>query len=199
MDFSLPALSNIGFLMVGLYLICINRRQPPSYRLLFGPLAIAVGTSSFIYHLHPTFTSKLIDISVIFLFLSFLVMINLYRMRLAVFNTKRLIELYLVCNLTTIILLYLTHLEAGVWLFVAFVVLIALTEFFLFATSFPRPDLILFVISIVVLAVAWQLRMIESVTILGRTVIISGHALWHGTVSICFLLIYYFHRQMSRK
>jgi hypothetical protein len=199
MDFSPAAISNIGFLVIGLYLILLNRREQPSYLSFFGPLAVAVGTSSFIYHLHPTMASKLIDISVIFLFLSFLVAINLYRMQRTSLNGRKLVGLYIACNISTVILLYTTRLEAGVWLFVVYVALAALTEFFLLLKVIPRHNLTLFALAIAVLAIAWQLRMIESIKVLNWTVVISGHALWHGLVSICFLLIYYFHRQMLRK
>jgi hypothetical protein len=199
MDFSPAAISNIGFLVIGLYLIFVNRREQPSYLSFIGPLSVAVGTSSFIYHLHPTLISKLIDLSVIFLFLSFLVTINLYRLRHAALHPKKLIGLYIASNVATIILLYFTRLEAGVWLFVIYVVLAALTEFLLLLKTVPRYNLILFALAIAILAIAWQLRMIESITVLSWTIIVSGHAVWHGLVSLCFLLIYYFHRRLRHQ
>jgi hypothetical protein len=190
------AWSNLAYVLVGLY-VWRSRQGGAGAARLFGPLALAVGLTSFAYHASFTFVFQVADLGSMFLLSSLLVVLNLRRA--GVTDTRRLVFVYIVINAVSLALLVALRkvgiLLFGLQLLAALVLEVQLRRGGRARTERFRQDrdLALALGSFAVSYVFWALDFFRLACDPSQHVF-QGHAAWHVINSSCFLLLSRYYR-----
>lgn len=125
--------SNLGFVVVGLWVLHLARKEGRAVAGLLGPIALATGVASTAFHATSTLFGQLADQSVMFLESALFVVLNVARVR--AIGARTLIAAYLALALGSIVLL-LRFETLGIAIFVAHVITFLGLELVL---AFRRP------------------------------------------------------------
>lgn len=119
------AISNLPYIFLGLYLV--SRKDKLAK--LFGIISILIGAASFFYDSTFTLLSQIIDLSVMFIFINFLIVLNLKRLKNI--KNKYLVSVVLISYLVFISITILLGGSSGRILFGIGVLLQIISEIYL--------------------------------------------------------------------
>jgi len=189
------AISNISFVIVGLYLLKLIRNKKSIY-LLFPVSAILVGITSFLYHASWTFFFQVFDVSSMFMLSCLLLAFNVWR--LGFIKEKMLPLIYALMVLASALSMIIIKGQWGEILFAIEVIILLISEIYL-AKRTQGTNYSNFFKALGIFAVAftiWSLDVKEIVCIKDNH-ILQGHAVWHILNSLCFIFLYKFYSQFK--
>jgi hypothetical protein len=187
--------SNIGYLLVGLYVIHLSKKTGGSKTLgSIGWIAIGVFLGSTAFHATGTFLGELADLGAMFIFASYAFCFNLWR--LEKYPTPLLLFLgTLMTSLGIAAMLY--HNPVGISFFTGIIVMVAVTELLNKRKSTSSIDYrhlkwlcLFFAVSYAI----WNLD-IRHIVCNPQNHWLQGHSLWHLLNSTCFYFLYRFYLQ----
>lgn len=181
------AISNVPFILLGIFIICKHRKTPLG--LAFGLCSIIIGVFSFIYDASFTYMSQYFDWMGMFLFVLILSLLNIRR--IVYVSNRNLMYLGAVILLTYSILSFIT--QQGVVFFGLGVIFIIFTETYLLISRKEKVNigwltaLMLFFIGIIARSLDLYGIICDSSNLL------NGRAVLHylSTISIMLLFLYY--------
>ena len=190
------AISNVAFVIVGIYLLEIMKDQPKIFY-IFPISAILVGITSFLYHASWTFFFQIFDVSSMFILSCLLLSFNIWR--LGLISTKKLIPTNLILVIISSLLMILIKGKSGEFIFGVEVVSVLILEFILFKRN--RDSIVYKYLnySIFTFALAFFIWImdVKEIWCLKENHIIQGHAVWHILNSFCFYFLYKFYLQFQ--
>jgi hypothetical protein len=190
--------SNLAYIAVGLYLLWICRREWRNALTAVGVTAVLVGIGSFIFHATGTFFGEVLDISAMYLISGLFITFNVKR--LYDWNDKKLLQLYVGISLASIALLIATK-HSGIPVFVLQVTIAGIMEIQLFRRKTVPTDYRQLIYLIVVFAISftfWALDIRKRLCNPDNH-LLTGHAVWHLSNSLCLLFFYRFHKQFQKR
>jgi hypothetical protein len=193
--------SNLAYIAVGVYLLWVCRHDRRNALTAVGVTGVLVGIGSSIFHGTGTFFGEVLDVSAMYLISGLFVTFNVKR--LLGWDDRKLIQLYVALSAASIALLIATK-YSGIPVFALQLVAAGVMEIKLFRRHRRerRPDsyrpMTYLIIAFAVAFTFWRLD------ISGRLCdpdnhILTGHAAWHISNSLCLLFFYRFHRQFQRR
>jgi hypothetical protein len=189
--------SNLGYVLVGLWLYVQFRTQSPSLWMGIIPItAIAVGITSGLYHASYSFVFQVTDLASMYLFSSFLVTFNLKRLVSMPDGVSYL--LYFGLFLVSFVAFMLLRKRSGFLIFAAQVlVAMALEAAAWFGAE--TANRLNYIVAIALLAVSLVFWIVDYK---GRFFdpddhVLQGHAVWHLLSAICLLFIYHYYLQFA--
>jgi hypothetical protein len=189
--------SNLGYVLVGLWLYVQFRIQSPSLWMGIIPItAIAVGITSGLYHASYSFVFQVTDLASMYLFSSFLVTFNLKRLVSMPDGVSYL--LYFGLFLVSFVAFMLIRKRSGFLIFAA-QVLVAMaleTAAWFGGETASRLN---YIVAIALLAVSLVFWIVDYK---GRFFdpddhVLQGHAVWHLLSAVCLLFIYHYYLQFA--
>jgi hypothetical protein len=191
------AWSNLAYVLVGLY-VWGSRRSGTGAARLFGPLALAVGLTSFAYHASFTFVFQVADLGSMFLLSSLLLVLNLGRA--GVRGGARLAGVYVAINVVSLALLVTVRGKVGLALFGGQILGALGLEAWLRLRGRARAEplrqdryLALSLACFAASYVFWALDFFRLACDPSQHVF-QGHAAWHVINSFCFILLSRYYR-----
>jgi len=196
--------SNLAYIFVGIYLIFISRKENNLLLKLIGPLAIICGLFSGIYHATFTHFWQAFDNGAMFIFALFLIVFNLYRLKIKYFSIRNLAILYVLLNIVSLSIFYYQKtffgINVGITIFALQLLTVLITEFFLYKKAQGNYKLDNLFIAFTILLIAWGIWWLDFLKIWcspSTAHIINGHAVWHILGSLSFVFDYKFYKQFS--
>ena len=192
--------SNLGYILVGVWLAWTARTAKSAAMRVFGPMAMVTGICSLVYHASNNYLTQVFDFIGMFFYVYLLVVINLRR--LSWVSQRRMWLLYsaLVVGSTALVhAMYLADLHYQMLIAIS-ALLIIVTEVLLYRRGDgERYSYKWFVAGLLTISVAQVFSLLD----ISRTwcepenLVLHGHALWHviGSISIVFTFLHY--RQME--
>lgn len=198
------AWSNLVFVLVGVYIFLNSRDHRNPLLKFLGPMAVLVGIFSFFYHASFTFIDQFLDLGSMYLFSSYVIILNIRRLKTQFFTTRKLLFSFLLLLSVSLLATYFirptNNFSIGYPIFGLQVLGIIILERRLYkqnANSYKIHNLLIafavfmlgFISLILDLLRIWcNPRMFH---------LINGHALWHILSSIAFLFVYFFYTQFD--
>jgi hypothetical protein len=185
--------SNIGYILVGLYLVRLAKRETQDGLGLIGVSSVIVGIGSTLFHASSTFLFEILDLLGMFLISGLLVVFNIKRL----FNASSLVIYSIYSVITTIsLLIMLQWREMGIPVF-AIQITIAITLELLLHLRRDEVTYKNFLIATGIFSVSF---LIWAADISGRLCIpdnhiLTGHAVWHLLDAIAIYYLYQFYAQ----
>jgi len=189
--------SNLGYVLVGLWLYAQFKVQSPSLWMGIIPItAIAVGITSGLYHASYSFVFQVADLASMYLFSSFLVTFNLKRLVSMPDSVSYL--LYFGLFLASFVAFMLIRKRSGFLIFAAQVLVAMALEVAAWFGS-ETASRLNYVVAIALLAVSLVFWIVDYK---GRFFdpddhVLQGHAVWHLLSAICLLFIYRYYLQFG--
>jgi len=189
--------SNLGYVLVGLWLYLQFRIQSPSIWMGIIPItAVAIGVTSGLYHASYSFVFQVTDLASMYLFSSFLLTFNLNR--LVSMSEAVAYLLYFGLFLASSAAFLLIRKRSGFLIFAAQVLVAMVLEVAAWfgGETASRVD---YVLAIALLAISVIFSIVDYT---GRFFdpddhVLQGHAVWHMLSAICFLFIYNHYLQFA--
>lgn len=195
------AWSNLAFLVVGVLLAFLSRKEQNLLPKLFGPLAIFIGLASFMYHASYTFVGQMLDLLSMFLLISFILIVDLRRTAWPFFSTGNSIVLFIVLNIVSTAVMYFVRViggfNIGILIFALQVALVLILEVYLLTKSHFTSRMIYLLGALAIAAagcVVWVYDYKRIWCDAATFHFINGHAVWHVLTAISLLFIYYHFR-----
>lgn len=189
--------SNLGYILIGLWLISRNRLRKSPLVKLIGVAAVLIGVASFAYHASFTFPGQVVDLASMFLFSSLLVVLNLRRIGWT--RQHHLGGVLVGLNVVSVVLLLVLR-KVGIFLFGGQVLLALYLEWRVRFTGravreVERPDwaLVGAAVAFVVSYVFWALDYFR-IACAPHEHVWQGHAAWHVVNASCFGFLYHYYR-----
>jgi hypothetical protein len=196
--------SNIAYVIVGIYLILISLREKSFLLKLIGPVAVLCGLTSGIYHATFSYFWQTFDNSSMFIFISLLLVFNLYRLKIKHVTARLLVILFILINFTSIIAFFyqkiLFGINVGVTVFAIELVAVLTTEGLLYTKAKVKYKLNNLLVAFALLLVGWGIWWLDYLRIWcdSKTFhLINGHALWHVLTGLSFIFVYKFYKQVT--
>lgn len=191
--------SNIAFLLAG---AALWRQEPPRSGTaagLFGPIALAIGVFSGLYHASSIFALQVLDNAAMFLFACLLLCLNLRR--LGALSSGAVLPLYLGLVGASIALMFVFP-ALGLptqAIFAAQIFAVLGTELRLLRSGGVETDYAFLVGAAAVFTASFALWILDQRRILcdPSNHIIQGHAVWHVGCAVCLILLQRFYRQFQ--
>jgi len=188
---------------VGVYIFLKSRDHKNPLLKFLGPMAILVGIFSFFYHATFTFIGQFLDLGSMYLFSSYLIILNLRRLNTHFFTTKKLICIFLFLLSASLAATYFirptNNFSIGYPIFALHVLVIIILEWKLYKrnTNYKIRNLLI-AFSIFMLGfTSLILDLLKIWCSPGTFHLINGHALWHILSGISFLFVYFFYIQFD--
>jgi len=198
--------SNLTYVFVGIYLIFIRLKSNNLLLRLIGPLAIICGLSSGIYHATFTHFSQTFDNGAMFLFSSLLIVMNLNRMKIKSLSVSKLILLYIVLNVISLMIFCfqkkLFGINVGITIFAIQLLAVVITEYYCNKKAEAKYKFNNLIVAFVILFVAWSFWWLDFLKVWCNPAtahFINGHAVWHILSSISFIFVYRFYAQFFKE
>jgi len=190
-------LSNLGFLIVGVWVIARARRHRRAAAGLLGWIAIATGIGSAALHGTNTLIGQFMDQGAMFLESAFFVVFGLWRWRR--WSRPRLVALYAALVLGSLGLM-LRFPTLGIALFVAHVVTFLAIELGLFVRDRGRTRYWAMLAAGGTFALSWGVWWLDLLRVWcdPDNHLFTGHALWHLLGALSFYFWYRYYEQFSR-
>ncbi|MFA6099105.1 MAG: ceramidase domain-containing protein [Patescibacteria group bacterium] len=190
------AWSNLAYLVAGVVIFYFSR-QEKIYLKAFGLLVLLMGLTSFLYHASYTFLGQMLDLSSMFLFSSYLLVLNFRRTGGKLFTIKNLAWFYILLNAISIAVMYYVRLlggfNIGIIIFALQVALVLLAEFYIFNKGHRGYDPKYLLIGLVIIAAAavfWMYDYTGKWCDTNYFHLINGHALWHVLTAVGLIFVY---------
>ena len=188
--------SNMAFVVIGLYIIYLARKENRPHLLPIGIVAQFLGVFSGLYHATGTFIGEWLDISSMILFTGTGIVYNLRRLFLI--PKRSMVLIFATLMLTSMVLIYYFE-KLGVVLFGMQFIGCALMELYLFSKAPVKANYFYFKAMVVTFLVAWGVWWLDIMKIWCNpdNHIFTGHAFWHVATSFTFLFVYHFFTQFK--
>ncbi|MBK8395365.1 MAG: ceramidase domain-containing protein [Leptospiraceae bacterium] len=194
--------SNLSYIFIGIFLLFkIRKKNTPRYLTLFPIAAILTGIASFLYHASFTFLFQFFDLSSMYLFSCILLVLNWQRIR--PLEISKLISLFFILILSSIILLYFFK-KYGILIFGLHLVIAICLEYriYLSQKSSKFSGLkyytnFLFAIFCFFLALFIWILDFKKIICYPDNHILQGHAVWHILTSFCYLFLFRFYDEIK--
>jgi hypothetical protein len=139
-----------------------------------------------------------------FIFALFLIVFNLYRLKIKYFSIRNLAILYVLLNIVSLSIFYYQKtffgINVGITIFALQLLTVLITEFFLYKKAQGNYKLDNLFIAFTILLIAWGIWWLDFLKIWcspSTAHIINGHAVWHILGSLSFVFVYKFYKQFS--
>ncbi len=192
--------SNLGYIIIGIWLWKKLAREKTGLVTLFGPAILGTGIASFAYHASYTFMFQVLDFMGMYLFSGLLLTLNLVRLN---WVSRRLaIPTYAACVLAGTLPFLVTSGAAGRSIFGIQVGLSMASEIYLFLRSRAaglNVNYAPYWKTLGIFVVAYSAWWIDTGNIwcIPSNHLLQGHAVWHLTNAFCFVTIATFYRQFK--
>jgi hypothetical protein len=192
------AWSNMGFVLVGIALVLRARRQNAAHLKLIGPIAIAVGITSFAYHASFSFAGQVFDLGSMYCLSALLIVMN--AQRLGSLKAAQVPKVFaaLVIGTTTLVVIFRV---IGIPLFALQLATALELERRARAASSKKVDYRGFLFALGAFAAAFAFWILDFSRLWcdPRSHWIQGHAIWHVLDAFVFAGIYRFYEQFELK
>jgi len=192
--------SNLAYVLIGLYLILNIKKSSSKLLYIFPLFPILIGICSFIYHASYSFWGQFLDLTSMFLFSSYLIILNLSRLK---FNLRKLFFIYFLINLVSLGWLYfhptMFSFNSGIIIFSLHIFSLFLLEYYIYKKMHNyslRPAMR----ALIIMAVAFMFWIFDLSRLWCHPIsfhYINGHALWHIINSFVFIYLYKFYQQFK--
>jgi hypothetical protein len=200
--------SNLWYILVGVSMIAFTRiplpgdksqtnifRCNPSYSIVFGIVTIAVGLTSFFYHVTLTLLGRWVDYMGMYAFASFLLVYNLKRLR--VVRGAAFAIVYATINISLAIpMIAIPSLVVKRVLFIGVLVLFLVLEGITFFVRQPKSIRTGYLMTaLAILAAATAVNLLdERGTMCNHASLWQWHAVWHFLTAVAMGIIYLYFR-----
>ncbi|HMV45691.1 MAG TPA: ceramidase domain-containing protein [Leptospiraceae bacterium] len=186
--------SNLAYIFIGFYLIWKNKNDSISSLKLVGPMAIATGIASFLYHASFTFFFQFFDLSSMYLFSTMILSMNLKRAKIIKKEYQHGTQFIILA--ASMLLLYIFK-PFGIPIFALQVLAGLILEFYIFRKMKEEITYSYYKLSLLFLVLAFVAWTVDFRRIICDPMnhILQGHAVWHILSSSCFLFLYKFYSQ----
>lgn len=188
--------SNLAYVLVGLVLFLVSRREPSRTLRFFAPAAVIVGSASLVYHASVAFVTQVLDFWGMYFYFLLLVGLNLVRM--GKLPGRRFFPVLWPSifgfTLLTVVVAKLGLPVQGIVL--ALVALTLATEV-LASRALPVPTHRWFFLTLAIITVATACSVADASRLFCTPTnhVIQGHAAWHALGSGALLSSYFHYRQ----
>jgi hypothetical protein len=184
--------SNLAYVVIGVVVLLRAHRDRRMDLAAIGWIAIVLAGGSMFFHGSSTALGEMVDLSMMYLFSTFVIVLNVKRL---LGSTARLWALAIAIFGATIVVL-VAYLPAGIPLFVTHVIVAGALEIRIRRVARVEGArygyLVLLVLFFAVAWTAWWLDILEIVCD-PHDHVFQGHAFWHVSNSFCFLWAYEFY------
>jgi hypothetical protein len=200
--------SNLGFVSVGVFILWRTVRRAPiadnaftnykPYPIIYGLALTITGVFSFFYHASLTKLGDYLDLLGIYVFVSFLLVYNIQRLRPLKLTTFS--GLYLIITVTLALALYFAYSLQHVYLAILIIATLSV-EAFIQRAQRPPIDIRWLLAALTIFglgAVVWQLGNTGPLPC-WPSVPFTWHALWHLAAATAAGLIYIYYRSEHTK
>jgi hypothetical protein len=198
------AWSNLVFVFVGVYIYLKSRDHKNPLLKFLGPMAVLIGIFSFIYHASYTFIGQFLDLGSMYLFSSYLIILNLRRLNKEFFTTRKLLFIFSLLIFTSFSATYfirtINNFNIGLPIFALQILVVLILEWQLHKRKVSNYKIHSILIAFVIFMFAFILWILDFLRIWCEPStfhLINGHALWHILSAISFLFVYFFYRQFD--
>ncbi len=193
------AWSNIAYIIVGLYVLYLAKKEARWNLWPGGATAIGIGIGSFAFHAYPNFYMEYADLVAMFLLSTYLLSVQLYR--LLEVNAALAVRIYFAILGASCVALWV-HKDIGIAIFAVQLVLATGVEVVLFRRhpkGQPRHQYRDFWTLIVVFLVALLIWVLDLTGVVcdPDNHFLQGHAFWHIINSTCLYWMYRYGRQFE--
>lgn len=190
------AWSNIAYLVIGVWILWLDRTPRRSALSAIGVASILVGLGSFAFHATATFVGEVLDISAMYLISGLFVVFNVRR--LWHWSDRQLLALYAALVASSSALLVMSRVS-GVPVFIAHVTVAGVMELMLYRRGDGTTRYLFLHLLIGFFAVSFAMWTLDTTGVLCApdNHIFTGHAFWHVSNSFCLLWCYRFHQQFA--
>lgn len=185
--------SNISFILVGLLVIYLSRKENHPHLTTIGFVGITLGIFSGFFHASGTQIGAWLDISAMHLFTGIGIAFNLKR-----FNGSRILLTFAIVFIPSTILIYI-HEWFGIILFgFQFIAALAL-EYMIYKKTGIKAEYGSLKAALGVVALAWGIWWMDLTKLWcdPSNHVLNGHAVWHLMVGTTFYFIYRFYTQFK--
>jgi len=184
------AISNIPYVLIGIYLIYSNRNNEKSLGKIFGLHMIMIGVFSFLYDAQVTFFTQILDLSAMFLFISFYFILNLQKLKPRVKINYPFI--FILLNIINLILIIVLQGSSGRILFASVLVgAVGIEIYLIFKEKLRLVQINYFIWAIFLLAIGFGIWMLDANHIwCDSTNILNGRGVFHYLTAISIFLLY---------
>ncbi|MFA5051562.1 MAG: ceramidase domain-containing protein [Patescibacteria group bacterium] len=197
------AWSNLVYIIVGILILYLARGQRKTLLWWLGPIVILIGLFSFTYHASYTSIGQMFDLGSMFLFATFLLVLNLQRIKPGLkYSTAT--WLYVLTVILCLAIMYtirtLKGFNIGILVFgIELAVVLALEAVAWSRTPKYLLNHILTALLIAsVAAVIWMFDYTHLWCDANTYHYLNGHTLWHILTGISFIFVYLFYRQFAK-
>lgn len=186
--------TNMAYIIVGMIVYFCIRKRGDDHLLPFSILAVLVGFGSFGLHATGTRLGSIMDLSAMYFFSSYLIMIQL-RLLKTLSKAQFWVGYLSLCVLSVGLFLY--HGKLALPIFVGEIAIWILLLFYHLYITKPRPAQKFFILNALVFGAAffvWQLD-VHRVWCDPQNHWFNGHALWHLLNCNCYYLLYRYYGQ----
>jgi hypothetical protein len=191
--------SNLIYILVGILILFLVRRENKRHLSLFGYLAILLGIFSGIFHASDTFFGELLDLSSMYLIVIFCITLELKR--LIPMPRSKFLIIFLSLSAGSIISLILNK-TMGIIIFIILFGLGLFTIRKVYHMQIKKGlivDYAYFKKMAYTILIAWGIWWTDYLKILcvPENHILTGHAIWHLMTGVCIYYIYKFFAQFD--
>lgn len=194
--------SNLGYMVVGFFIFAMALRDNQSWKLKqFGPIVFFMGLMSFVFHLSNFYTTQILDYWGMFLFVGWVLGMNLIRLGKIKEKNLMAFNLSLLGVYTAIVhIMYLAGLK--------YQMLILISGFLIIFTEIlcrrrERTSFRFFVVACAFLIAAFTFSILDGKRIWCHPTehgwFSQGHAVWHWLSAVAMWFIYKHYSLLSRK
>lgn len=193
--------SNLAYVIVGLVIIRLARREGHPQLAAIGLIEILLGFGSAYFHASSTHWGEVVDIGCMFLFSSYVLVINFNRWlctRGPGLSRRVQVAIFLLISSVSILAVSLFQGWVGIVLFAAQAVGAGRLERLLYRQRAPGVSYRPLFALLGTFALAWGIWWLDILKIVcdPDNHFLQGHAAWHLLNSLCFLFLYRFYRQL---
>jgi hypothetical protein len=195
--------SNLAFIAVGIIILFLGHKNKKTMLWWLGPITILIGVFSFAYHASYTFVGQMLDLGSMFLFATFLLIINLRRIKPALSNSAAawifsLVNLF--CLLTMYVVRTMKGFNVGILVFGIELAVVLGLECLAWSRAnlrFRLGNILTALLLAAVAAVIWMFDYTHVWCNASTFHYLNGHALWHILTAVSFIFVYLFYRQFT--
>ena len=186
--------SNLGYIIVGLLLLNAAKNSKSKILKFFGPAALIVGFSSFVYHMSYTFAFQIFDFLGMYVFCYMLLALNGTRLG-AIKKTQQMKLLWAATFVTTIATVVADFANIPIQALVFVLILIIATSEFVIHARNKNYSLKYFgmAMSSMIVAATFSFLDVSRIWCHPENKVLHGHAIWHmfGALALGLLFLHY--------
>lgn len=193
--------SNLAHVAAGLLILYLARQYKKTLLWWLGPIVILIGIFSFVYHASYTFIGQMLDLGSMFLFATFLLILNLQRIKPTLKNSTAA-WIYVMINLFCLAIMYVVRtiqgFNIGILIFGIELAVVLALEAIAWSRAKTRYQLGYILVALLTASIAAVIWMFDYTRIWCDPRMfhyLNGHALWHILTATSLLFVFLFYRQ----